>query len=179
MKGVGQPVPTASYTSHRVQLTLFSDYALRVLLYLATHSDRVVPLSEVARAYGISQHHLVKVAQQLAQLELIEAKRGRAGGLKLRRAPNSINVGALVRQTEPHLDLVECFDPETNTCPIAPACGLKSALFEARRAFLDVLDSYTLADFASRRSRLQPYWEASLGTKSVRRAPRSRGITSD
>lgn len=151
-----------------MQLTLFSDYALRVLLYLATHPDRVVPLSEVARAYGISQNHLVKVAQQLAQLELVETTRGRAGGLKLRRAPSSINVGALVRHTEPHLDLVECFDLETNTCPIAPACGLKSALLEARRAFLDVLDGYTLADFASRRSRLQPYWDANLGTRPAR-----------
>src|SRR5437868_1372341 len=139
-----------------MQLTMFSDYALRVALYLATHTDQLVSVPEVSRAYGISSAHLTKVAQRLTELGLVEAVRGRGGGLRLARPPEQIGVGALVRATEPHLDLVECFDPATNTCPISSACGLKRAFEKARRAFLQVLDGYTLADFARRQDRLVP-----------------------
>jgi Rrf2 family nitric oxide-sensitive transcriptional repressor len=144
-----------------MQLTMFSDYALRVALYLATHQDELVSVPEVSRAYGISSAHLTKVAQRLTELGLVEAVRGRGGGLRLARAPEQIGVGALVRATEPHFDLVECFDPETNTCPISAACGLKGALEKARRAFLEVLDGYTLADFVRRKDRLIPLWVGS------------------
>jgi Rrf2 family nitric oxide-sensitive transcriptional repressor len=141
-----------------MQLTLFSDYALRVALYLATHREELVSVPEVSRAYGISSAHLTKVAQRLTELGVVEAVRGRGGGLRLARAPEQIGIGALVRATEPHFDLVECFDDETNTCPISPACGLKGALEKARRAFLEVLDGYTLADFVRRKDRLIPLW---------------------
>jgi Rrf2 family nitric oxide-sensitive transcriptional repressor len=127
---------------------------LRLALYLACHPERVVSVEEVSRAYGISRHHLVKVVQTLSDLGVVEGQRGRGGGMRLAMRPDEINVGWLVRHTEPHLNLVECFDPATNTCPIAPACGLKGALMRAQRAFLSVLDEYNLADFQSRRGDL-------------------------
>jgi Rrf2 family transcriptional regulator, nitric oxide-sensitive transcriptional repressor len=145
-----------------MQLTLFSDYALRVGLYLACNPDRLVAASEISSAYGISNAHLVKVVQRLTELGVVRAVRGRGGGLRLGRDPAQVNVGALVRDTEPHLDLVECFDRDSNTCPIVPACALKGVLERARRAFLAELDRYTLADFAVRRDRLLPLWDAQL-----------------
>jgi len=142
-----------------VQLTQFSDYSLRLLLYLAAHPDRLVPIDEVSRAYGVSHHHLVKIVQLLVDRQLVASTRGRGGGLRLNRQPADINVGALVRITEPHFDLVECFDRTTNTCPIEPACGLKQVLRDARRAFLDVLDGRTLADFLPRAPELIRLWQ--------------------
>jgi Rrf2 family nitric oxide-sensitive transcriptional repressor len=133
-----------------VHLTQFSDYSLRLALYLACHPDRVVSVDEVSRSFGISRHHLVKVVQALTDLGVVEAHRGRGGGMRLAMRPSEVNVGWLIRRTEPHLNLVECFDPATNTCPIAPACGLKGALQRAQQAFLKVLDEYTLGDFQSR-----------------------------
>lgn len=142
-----------------MQLTRFSDYSLRLLLYLAAHPDRLVPIDEVSRAYGVSHHHLVKIVQLLVDRQLVASTRGRGGGLRLNRQPAEINVGALVRITEPHFDLVECFDRTTNTCPIEPACGLKQVLRDARRAFIDVLDGRTLADFLPRAPELIRLWQ--------------------
>ena len=142
-----------------MQLTQFSDYSLRLLLYLAAHPERLVPIDEVSRAYGVSHHHLVKIVQLLVDRQLVASTRGRGGGLRLNRQPAEINVGALVRITEPHFDLVECFDRTTNTCPIEPACGLKQVLRDARRAFLDVLDGRTLADFLPRAPELIRLWQ--------------------
>ena len=142
-----------------MQLTRFSDYSLRVLLYLATHQDRLVSIQEVSRAYGVSHHHLVKVVQRLLEKELIASTRGRGGGLRLNRPPAAINIGALVRATEPHFDLVECFDRATNTCPIDSACGLKGVLRNAQTAFLKVLDDRTLADFLPRAPQLIRLWK--------------------
>jgi Rrf2 family nitric oxide-sensitive transcriptional repressor len=134
----------------RVKVTKFSDYSLRLLLYLAVHGDRTVSVAEVSRAYGVSPHILVKVAQLLADEGLVASVRGRHGGLRLSKAPSAINVGRLIRRTEPSWDLVECFDGERSTCPIESVCGLKGALQRAQRAFLGVLDNYTLADFLPR-----------------------------
>lgn len=145
-----------------MHLTQFSDYGLRLALYLACHPERVVSVDEVSRAFAISRHHLVKVVQTLTDLGVVEAHRGRGGGMRLAMPPSEINVGWLIRQTEPHFNLVECFDPETNTCPIAPACGLKGALMRAQQAFLRVLDEYTLDQFQARRSVLIPLLEESL-----------------
>jgi Rrf2 family nitric oxide-sensitive transcriptional repressor len=132
-----------------MRLTQFSDYSLRTLLYLRVHQDRPVPLAEIARAYGISYHHLVKVTGSLVEMGLVAAVRGRAGGFRLAKEPEEINVGAVIRRTEPDFHLVECFDRTTDRCPITPACKLRSILIEAQRSFLDVLDRYTLADFAA------------------------------
>src|SRR5215472_5432126 len=117
-----------------MHLTQFSDYSLRVAIYLACHPEQVVSVEEISRAFGISRHHLVKVVQTLTDLGVVEAQRGRGGGMRLAMRPREINVGWLVRRTEPHFDLVECFDLATNTCPIAPACGLKEALYRAQQA---------------------------------------------
>jgi Rrf2 family transcriptional regulator, nitric oxide-sensitive transcriptional repressor len=145
-----------------VHLTQFSDYSLRLALYLACHPERVVSVDEVSRAFGISRHHLVKVVQTLTDLGVVEAQRGRGGGMRLAIPPAEINVGWLIRQSEPHFNLVECFDPATNTCPIAPACGLKGALQRAQQAFLRVLDEYSLDDFRTQRPALVALLDESL-----------------
>jgi Rrf2 family transcriptional regulator, nitric oxide-sensitive transcriptional repressor len=149
-----------------MHLTQFSDYALRVALYLGCHPGTLVSVDEISRAYGISRHHLVKVVQSLTDLGVVEAQRGRGGGMRLAKDPSEINVGWLIRRTEPHFDLVECFDPEANTCPIAPACGLKGAIQRARQAFLEVLDEYSLDQFLKRRSDLASLLEGSLRLRS-------------
>lgn len=133
-----------------MKLTKFSDYSLRLLLYLAVHNDRVVSVGEVSRAYRISPHVIVKAVQVLVEEGLVVSVRGRQGGLRLNKSPSEINVGAVVRRTEPGLDLVECFDLATNTCPIERACGLKGVLVAANHAFFSVLDDHTLADFLPR-----------------------------
>lgn len=145
-----------------MHLTQFSDYGLRIALYLACHEGRLVSVDEIARAYGVSRNHLVKVVQTLTDLEVVEAHRGRGGGMRLAKPASEINVGWLVRRTEPHFHLVECFDEATNTCPISPACGLKGALSRAQNAFLAVLDEYTLDQFQARRESLRPVWDVML-----------------
>jgi Rrf2 family transcriptional regulator, nitric oxide-sensitive transcriptional repressor len=137
-----------------VKLTKFSDYSLRMLLYLALHPGRPVSIAEMSRAYDVSPHVLVKAAQLLTDKGLISTQRGRKGGLRLAKRPAEINVGAIVRMTEPSWDLVECFDTSTNTCPIEPACGLKGVMKRAQGAFFTTLDEHTLADFLPRKPAL-------------------------
>lgn len=129
-----------------MQLTIYSDYALRTLIYLGLHPGRPVPVSEISAAYGISTHHLAKVAKDLVRNGVVRAHRGRSGGLELAQPPAAVSVGAIVRQTEPTFDLLECFDRRTSTCPLTGACRLERTLYDARAAFLDVLDRTTLAD---------------------------------
>lgn len=136
-----------------MQLTRFSDYTLRVLIYLALHPDRLATIEELAEAYDVSRGHLVKVVHHLGQRSYVETLRGRAGGLRLARPADTIRVGEVVRASEENLALVECFEPATSRCRIAPACALHPALQEALNAFLAVLDRYTLADLVSRRRR--------------------------
>lgn len=151
-----------------MQLTQFSDYALRILLYLGTHDpqpgERLPALADIGRAYGISYNHLSKVAQQLAALGFIDAMRGRTGGVRLARPPAQINLGAVVRATESHFNLVECFDRETNTCPIASVCGLMRPLLEARNSFLAVLDRYTLDDALVHKQDLLRLWRVNASS---------------
>ncbi|AMK23043.1 Rrf2 family transcriptional regulator [Sphingomonas histidinilytica] len=129
-----------------MKLTLFTDYSMRVLLYLAARPDRLCSIAEVARAYGISQNHLMKVVNELARSGYIKSERGRFGGIRLGKAPEEINIGALVRHTEDGFDLVDC-----GSCVIARACGLTGVLKEALAAFLGVLDGYTLSDLMTNR----------------------------
>lgn len=143
-----------------MQLTLFSDYALRILLFLAVHEGEVVSVARMARAYRTSRNHMVKVAHLLVKLELVESVRGRGGGLRLALPMEQINLGQVVRQTEPHFELVECFNDATNTCPISPACNLKGVLFRAQRAFMAELDALTLADLMGKGPELNKLWEA-------------------
>lgn len=129
-----------------MQLTLYTDYSLRVLVYLGLMSDRTATITEIADAYRISRNHLVKVVHNLSLTGFIRTTRGRGGGIALARPPEMINVGDVVRHTEMNFNLVECFDRERNTCPIAMSCFLKGTLYEAQRAFMAVLDQKTLAD---------------------------------
>jgi Rrf2 family nitric oxide-sensitive transcriptional repressor len=134
-----------------VQLTRYSDYSLRVLIYLALDPERLVTIEEIAQSYGISKAHLMKVVHQLGLNGYVETVRGRGGGLRLGRRPEEITVGEVVRSTEENMALVECFDPESSRCAIEPACGLRSLLHEALDAFLAVLDRHTLGDLVARR----------------------------
>jgi Rrf2 family nitric oxide-sensitive transcriptional repressor len=133
-----------------MQLTLFTDYCFRVLIYLAQQPQRRVTVTELSDYYGISRHHLVKVVHWLGRQGYVTTSRGKQGGLCLARAAKDINIGQVARATEPGFDLVECFDAATNTCRILPHCGLTGVLMGATRAFLAELDRYTLADLSTR-----------------------------
>lgn len=132
-----------------MRLTRYTDYAMRVLLYVGARPERLCSIAEISRAYGISQNHLMKVVHDLGKAGYLASARGRFGGIKLGRAAEDIIVGAVVRHTEDGFDLVDC-----GTCIIAPACGLTGALREALAAFLAVLDGYTLADLLAKRSEI-------------------------
>ena len=137
-----------------MQLTLYTDYSLRVLIYLGIRPERQATITEIAKSYNISRNHLVKVVHNLGALGYIKTVRGRGGGMLLARNPKDINVGDVVRQTEPNFNLVECFDKENNTCPISPCCALIKGLKVARSAFLEVLDGLTLADAVGNKDEL-------------------------
>jgi Rrf2 family transcriptional regulator, nitric oxide-sensitive transcriptional repressor len=129
-----------------MQLTLHTDYALRVLLYLAHFPTRRVTTAEISKAYGISKHHLVRVVQTLAEHGYVELIMGRGGGIELAKQPRDIRLGEVVRRTEVNFNVVECFQPETSACTITGVCGLTAPLYHARDAFLSELDRYSLAD---------------------------------
>ncbi|MFO7530675.1 MAG: Rrf2 family transcriptional regulator [Marinobacter sp.] len=128
-----------------MHITRYTDYSLRVLIYLSAQGDRLATIQEIADSYDISKNHLMKVVHQLNKKGYIETIRGKKGGMRLHMAPEDINIGILVRETEQDLSIVECFSSK-NTCKITPVCGLKSMFNEALKAFLEVLDQYTLAD---------------------------------
>ncbi|MDN3555861.1 Rrf2 family transcriptional regulator [Halomonas maura] len=128
-----------------MHLTRYTDYSLRVLIYLAVKGEERSTITEIADRFAISRNHLMKVVQELNHRGYITAIRGKHGGLLLKRAPESITLGELVRDTERDLGLVECFGDD-NECVITPSCRLKPILAEALGAFLAVLDRYTLAD---------------------------------
>ena len=127
-----------------MKLTRYSDYALRVLMHLAAQPDRLASIGEIARTYRISHNHLMKVVHDLRKAGFVAATRGRTGGIRLARRPDDITVGEVIRHTEGGFDLVDC-----GSCVIAPACALTGALHEALRAFMAVLDGYSLADLVS------------------------------
>jgi Rrf2 family nitric oxide-sensitive transcriptional repressor len=135
-----------------MRLTVYTDYALRVLMYAALHSDRLPTISEIAETYGVSRNHIMKVVYELGVAGYIETVRGQRGGWRLARPPSEIVLGEVVRRTEPDMALMPCFDPSgaasagRTVCAIAPACRLKRALQQAAAAFFAVLDGYTLAD---------------------------------
>lgn len=129
-----------------MRLTRYSDYSLRVLMYLGVRPGELATIDEISTAYGISKAHLMKVVHELGRAGYVETVRGRGGGLRLVQSLDAIRVGDVVRHTEGTMDLVECFDPATNTCRIESACSLRGVLEEALGAFLTTLDGYTLAD---------------------------------
>jgi Rrf2 family nitric oxide-sensitive transcriptional repressor len=128
-----------------MRLTDYTDYALRVLMYLGVHRERLVTIQEIATMHGISRNHLTKVVHRLATARLIATVRGRTGGLRLARDPGQIMVGDVVRLTEPDFTMVECFDERRNRCTLSPTCVLKHALGRATHAFFDELDAVSLS----------------------------------
>lgn len=137
-----------------MRLTSFTDYSLRVLIYLAVNGEAQVTIREIAQRYGISRNHLMKVVQDLSQKGYLNASRGKNGGLRLKMLPAEINIGALVRDMENDLALAECLGVN-NHCILKPACRLKSVLREALDAFFQVLDAYTLEDILPGRNRAE------------------------
>ncbi|MCW8087829.1 Rrf2 family transcriptional regulator [Roseococcus sp. MDT2-1-1] len=136
-----------------MRLTTLTDFALRMLMHLALRPQGRVTISEVAKAYGISENHLMKVAQLLGQEGFVNTVRGRGGGLVLARSADQITVGQVVRRLEPDFALVPCFGG--GCCAILPACRLKHALHTAREAFLGVLDDTTLEAIAEPEAELR------------------------
>lgn len=124
-----------------MKLTRYTDYAVRVIIYLGAHQNQLSLIAEISRQYAISHNNLMKVVQDLARLGYIDTLRGRNGGIRLGRPPQDINIGALIRHTEKGDKLIDC-----SHCVIAPACGLPGALALATNAFFAALDGYTLAD---------------------------------
>lgn len=129
-----------------MQLTQYTDYSLRVLIYLGMKKDVKSTITELADFYAISRNHLVKVVHHLAQQGLIITLRGKNGGMVLARAPDQIKIGEVVRLTESNFYIAECFNRDNNQCVLAPDCSLKFILNEASQAFMATLDRYTIAD---------------------------------
>jgi Rrf2 family nitric oxide-sensitive transcriptional repressor len=131
-----------------MRLTSFTDYTLRVLIYLGSHrrEGRLATIGDVATAYGISENHLMKIVHHLAREGYVKTTRGKGGGMRLAREPDQIRIGDVVRGAEEDLAIVECFQRGNHECTIAPACELRGLLERALTAFFDVLDGQTLAD---------------------------------
>jgi Rrf2 family nitric oxide-sensitive transcriptional repressor len=155
-----------------MQLTLYTDYAIRTLLYLGTRPGEVVPVSRISASYGISNNHLAKVAKMLVREGLLEGRRGKDGGLRLVDAPAEICLGTLVRATEEQ-KLLECFDAKTSTCPLTGRCSVERAMHEAREAFFRVLDRYTLADMLAG----TPHLTSLVSAHSLSSGKRKRSAT--
>ena len=137
-----------------MRLTSYTDYGLRLLIYVALKGDDLATIQEVADAYAISKNHLMKVAYHLGLYGFLETVRGRGGGLRLAQAPENIRLGDVVRRMEDDFALVECFEP-SNACRITRACRLKGILGEALEAYLSVLDRYSLADLMGQQTALE------------------------
>jgi len=129
---------------------------MRCLLLLGLEPERCITVHEIAERMNMSYEHLVKIVHRLAELGYVETVRGRHGGVRLGKSAADVSLGVLVRQTEENLLLVECFDPEHNTCPISSACRLADTVSDALNAFLAVLDEKSLADMLGPREALVP-----------------------
>jgi Rrf2 family nitric oxide-sensitive transcriptional repressor len=142
-----------------MRLTNYTDYSLRVLIYLAMKPDNELSnIKEIAEVYNISKNHLMKVTFELGKMNVIETIRGRNGGIRLAHSPEDINIGEIVRKTEEDFHMVECFDEDKNQCVISPACGLKHILNKALLAYFEVLDQYTLSDLVKNQHTLLGYF---------------------
>ena len=138
-----------------MRLTVYTDYSLRLLMYLALKDDGLATIEEIAKSYGISKNHLMKVAHQLGVAGYVDTVRGRHGGLRLAKPAKAIGLGEVVRHTEPDMAIVMCFEPVNADCAVLPYCVLRKALERARNAFIEVLDDYTLSDLVKPRASLQ------------------------
>lgn len=133
-----------------MHITRYTDYSLRVLMYVALNGNRQCTIADIAASYDISKNHLMKVVQALNIQGYLIASRGKNGGLSLNGRPEDINIGQVIRDMEQDLSLVECFNAD-NKCAISPACQLKNVLNEALENFFKTLDKYTLADLLTQK----------------------------
>ncbi|MFT5286927.1 MAG: Rrf2 family nitric oxide-sensitive transcriptional repressor [Planctomycetota bacterium] len=129
-----------------MRITKQTDYSLRILLYLASRPGQRVSSKQIAEAHNISLNHLHKIVSVLGELGFLQVFRGAYGGLELQQDLKTVSIGAVMRAIDDKSSLVECFNEETNTCVISPACALKGALKQAQEAFYQSLDPLTLAD---------------------------------
>jgi Rrf2 family nitric oxide-sensitive transcriptional repressor len=129
----------------KMRLTLYTDYALRVLIQVAIEDSKLITINDIAKTFDISKQHLMKIVHDLSQKGYLNTVRGRGGGIRLGRPPRDINIGEVVRETEDRLDVIGCLR-QRGYCRIERACVLRGALHDATQAFLAVLDGYTLAD---------------------------------
>jgi Rrf2 family nitric oxide-sensitive transcriptional repressor len=145
-----------------MKLTQFTDYSLRVLMYLASNPDRLSTAKEISSAFNISYHHIVKVVHALSKHGYIGSRKGKGGGILLARPAQEINLGDLVCTLEPDLDIVECFGAN-NACSITSVCKLKHVFLDARKAFMAELGKHSLANVTSNKHELEAVWLKSLG----------------
>lgn len=150
-----------------MRLTTMTDYALRLLMYLAQQPDRLCTIAEAAQAHGISETHLMKVTHHLGLLGWIETVRGKGGGMRLAGRPEDINLGDVVRSVEPDFALVECF-ATGSTCTLTGHCGLALVIHDALQGFMRELDGHTLANVVPRGTKGPP------ALKKIRFAPATR-----
>jgi len=148
-----------------MRLTIYTDYTLRVLMYLGLNRDRLVTINDIAEMHGISKNHLMKVVHQLGLSGMVETVRGRNGGLRLNKDSADINIGDVVRGSESDFYMAECFDRESNACVYSPGCRLKGVLSSATAAYLAVLDDVTLSDLIKKQS---PVVARNSGTIPIR-----------
>jgi len=134
-----------------MRLTTFSDYTLRVLMYLAIDPSKLATIPIIANAYGISENHLMKVVHQLVRAGVVESTRGKGGGIRLARPPEEIRLGQVIRTSEGTTPIVECQEEQTSSCCIVPACQLSKILTRAFDTLYATLDEYTLADLMGKR----------------------------
>lgn len=155
-----------------MKLTSFSDYTLRVLMFLAINRDRLATIPEIAAAYGISENHLMKVVHQLACSGVIESVRGKGGGIRLAHEPEDIRVGQIIRASEGSAPIVECLSNDRGACCIAPSCRLTSILVQAFDTLYTFLDQFTLADLVKTPNKLKALLAAERITPITRHAGR-------
>jgi len=132
-----------------MRLSDYTDYTLRVLMYCASHPERLVTIAEIAERHQVSKNHLMKIVNSLARQGVLDTTRGRGGGLRLLKPAGAIRIGDVVRESETDFRLVECFDPGSDTCTLTPDCRLKGVLGKALKAYFTELDAVTLADIAA------------------------------
>ncbi|MBX2879700.1 MAG: Rrf2 family transcriptional regulator [Granulosicoccus sp.] len=137
-----------------MKLTSYTNYALRSLQLAALNAPNLVRIDDVVQIHGLAKPHVRKIVHELGQAELLITHRGRSGGFQLARPANTIVVGDVVRLSEGPMDVVECFNPKTNTCPLIGVCKLSRAIQQATDAFMAVLDDLTIADIASNKAQL-------------------------
>ena len=139
-------MPLCGYPYDAVRLADYTDYTLRVLMYCATHTERLVTVAELAEKHRLSRNHLMKIVTDLGRQGLLETTRGRGGGVRLLERPEHIRIGDVVRAAETDFRLVECFDADTDQCTLSASCRLKGVFNAALQAYFRELDAKTLAD---------------------------------